>query len=60
MVEFEDIEFESNDFNALGEAFERETGLVRKGKVSNADAKLMSVRELVDYAVKWMELNRGV
>lgn len=59
-VEFEDIEFESDDFNALGEAFERETGLVRNGKVGAADAKLMPVKELVDYAVKWMELNRGV
>ncbi|MDT8979117.1 hypothetical protein RQP50_23025 [Paenibacillus sp. chi10] len=31
---------------------------MRSGKIANADALLMPVRELVDYAVQWMERNR--
>lgn len=58
-VDFQDIDFDSDDFDRLGEAFERETGLVRRGKVGDADAMLMPVTELVDFGVKWMEENRG-
>ncbi|OMF22519.1 AAC(3) family N-acetyltransferase [Paenibacillus sp. FSL H8-0548] len=58
-VNFQDIDFESDDFNELGEAFEQETALVRRGKVGGADAMLMPMKELVDFAVKWMEANRG-
>lgn len=58
-VDLQDIDFDSDDFIQLGEAFEKETSYVRRGKVGNADALLMPVKELVDYAVKWMEANRG-
>jgi aminoglycoside 3-N-acetyltransferase len=58
-VDFHDIDLDSDDFDLLGEAFEREMGFVRRGKVGNADAMLMPVTELVDYGVKWMEANRG-
>jgi len=58
-VDLRDIDFETDDFNQLGEAFERETGLVRRGKVGHADALLMPVKGLVDFGVKWMEANRG-
>ncbi|OBZ07808.1 MULTISPECIES: aminoglycoside N(3)-acetyltransferase [Bacillales] len=58
-VDFQDIDFDSDDFDQIGEAFERETGYVRRGKVGNADALLMPMKELVDFGVKWMEENRG-
>jgi aminoglycoside 3-N-acetyltransferase len=56
---FQDIDFDSDDFNELGDAFEQETGLVRRGKVGSAEAMLMPIKPLVDYAVKWMEASRG-
>lgn len=58
-VGFQDIDFNSDDFEQLGEAFERDTGEVRRGMVGHAAALLMPVKELVDYAVGWMERNRG-
>jgi aminoglycoside 3-N-acetyltransferase len=58
-VDLRDIDFDTDDFNDLGEAFERETDHVRRGKIGNADALLMPAKELVDYAVKWMEANRS-
>lgn len=57
-VEISDIEYDTEDFERLGADFERDTRLVRRGKVGGADAMLMPQRELVDYAVKWMEHNR--
>jgi aminoglycoside 3-N-acetyltransferase len=57
-VEFQDIELNDADFEAIGEGFARETGLVRQGLVACARALLMPQRPLVDYAVQWMEKNR--
>lgn len=57
-VKLRDIEENSADFAALGEAFERDTGHVRLGHVAAARAKLMPQRSLVDYGVGWMEQNR--
>ncbi|GIP39353.1 AAC(3) family N-acetyltransferase [Paenibacillus sp. J31TS4] len=57
-TEFEDLDFETDDFAALGEGFERDTGNVRRGKVAGAEARLMPMRQLVDYAVCWMERHR--
>jgi aminoglycoside 3-N-acetyltransferase len=53
-----DIHFETDDFPDIGAAFDRATGLVRHGRVGEAEALLMPQRELVDYAVVWMELHR--
>jgi aminoglycoside 3-N-acetyltransferase len=58
-AEFEDIELDSEDFDRIGEDFERETDYVRRGKIANADARLMPVKPLIDFAVMWMEANRG-
>jgi aminoglycoside 3-N-acetyltransferase len=58
-VTFEDLDFgNTDDFPTLGAAFAQETGLVRSGKVGNAQAHLMPQRPLVDFAVTWMEQNR--
>lgn len=53
-----DINFDSDDFADIGRSFDDVTGLVRHGKVGQADAQLMPQRALVDYAVRWMEEHR--
>ena len=57
-VVIEDIDLDPSDFGKIGESFGRATGLVRRGRIANAEAMLMPQRALVDYAVKWMEKNR--
>ncbi len=59
-VQVSDIDWNADDFETIGEAFRQETGLVQKGKVGQADTLFMPQRALVDYAVRWMEANRGV
>jgi len=56
---FETLAVDSDDFDRIGAAFAEETGLVRTGRVGNADALLMPQRPLIDFAVGWMERNRG-
>jgi aminoglycoside 3-N-acetyltransferase len=53
-----DINYDDDDFPIIGEAFERETGEVRIGRVGQGTARLMSQRALVDFGVRWMEGNR--
>ncbi len=58
-VEIRDLNLDVSDFTELGECFERDRVCVRHGKVAQAHCRLMPIRELVDYAVHWMEKNRG-
>ncbi|WP_059046687.1 aminoglycoside N(3)-acetyltransferase [Paenibacillus rubinfantis] len=58
-VEFTELEYDSEDFEQLGADFARDTGLVKQGQVAGATALLMPQRELVDYAVGWLERHRG-
>jgi aminoglycoside 3-N-acetyltransferase len=53
-----DINYDDEDFPIIGEAFERETGEVRIGRVGQGTARLMPQRALVDFGVLWMEGNR--
>ncbi len=55
---FDDIETDDDDFEMIGAAFAEGTGLERKGKVGLADSRLVPQREMVDFAVTWMEKNR--
>lgn len=48
---------DDEDFVQLGESFDREKNM-KVHKVGNADVRLMKQRELVDWAVKWMEKHR--
>ncbi len=57
-VWYQDIKFNSDDFMELGEAFEQQTNLVRRGNAGKGHALLMPQRELVDFAVAWMETHR--
>jgi len=57
-VEYDDLEVSNADFGSIGEAFIKETGLARRGRVALAEAILIPQRALVDYGVKWIEKNR--
>lgn len=54
-VTFPDLAWDDADFEQIGRDFERDTGLVRRGYVARACALFFPQRELVDYAVTWME-----
>jgi aminoglycoside 3-N-acetyltransferase len=54
---YDDIEFDTGDFAALGVAFGA-SGQERTGRVGQAPARLMRQRDLVDFAVRWIEANR--
>jgi aminoglycoside 3-N-acetyltransferase len=54
---FRDFDYDSDDFNKVGEAFEK-THEVAKGKVGNAVCCLFDLKEGVDFAKKWLEKNR--
>lgn len=62
-VTFDDLDFNDEDFPALGEAFARDTGLERQGPIGTAlpraAARLMPQRALVDYGVAWLEEHRA-
>ena len=58
---FENIDLDSSDFEQIGEDFlgsdlGRE---VHRGKVGLADSQLMPQHAVVDFAVGWLEKNRG-
>jgi len=49
---------DEEDFDALGAAFDA-TGAVAIGPVGRAEARLMRLRELVEFGVGWMVEHRG-
>ncbi|MDE0401053.1 MAG: AAC(3) family N-acetyltransferase [Candidatus Poribacteria bacterium] len=58
---FEDIDVNDSDFDRLGEDFLRsDVGkVVQHGKVGIANCQLMPQPAIVDFAVDWLEKNRG-
>lgn len=54
---FDDYDYCSDDFQLIGKEFEK-TGHVRTGKVGNAEAKLFSLQEGVDFAKQWLITHR--
>lgn len=54
---YEDVDINSDDFNALGEAFES-GGDVLTGKVGSAPARLFNQRLAVDFAEAWLLAHR--
>ena len=58
-VAFDDIDWDDSDFVQLGADFARETGLQREGQVASGRALLMPQRALIDYAIRWLERQRG-
>ena len=55
---YETLFVDGNDFEKIGEDFE-EAYAVPGVQIGNAFVRLMHQRELVDFAVKWMETNRA-
>jgi len=51
------INRDGEDFIQIGEAFEQ-GHIVSKVQLGNATLRLMRQRELVDFAVQWIEQNR--
>ena len=58
---FEDIDVDDSDFDRLGEDFlHADAGtVVQQGKVGIANCQLMPQRAIVDFAVNWLQKNRG-
>jgi aminoglycoside 3-N-acetyltransferase len=56
-VTYADLELDESDFELIGDAFAT-TGAERSGPVGNGIGRLCRQRELVDFAVTWMEANR--
>ena len=54
---YETLYVDGEDFAEIGEAFEKECK-VSQVKLGNATLRLMRQRELVDFAVKWIEKHR--
>jgi aminoglycoside 3-N-acetyltransferase len=55
----EDIKSKTDDFNDLGKAFlDEKKDVVSASSIGQARSQLFPQRELVDFAVKWMEKNR--
>ena len=54
---YETLYVDGEDFTEIGEAFEM-IGNVSKVELGNGTVRFMKQRELVDFAVKWMEENR--
>lgn len=56
-VTFREYAEHSERFPEIGEAYQRSGGEVRTGQVGQAEALLIPQRELVDFAVQWLETN---
>ena len=54
---YDTLYVDGEDFEQIGAAFE-ETHDVKKAVLGNAALRLMKQRELVDFAVRWIEKNR--
>lgn len=52
------VELDGEDFDEIGAAFERER-TVRMVSLGNGTIRFMRQRELVDFAVDWIERHRG-
>jgi aminoglycoside 3-N-acetyltransferase len=53
-VSYTDMDFDSAVFNGIGTDFES-TGTAEIGRIGHATARLMPQRDLVDFAVRWLE-----
>lgn len=57
-VRFQGLDYNDEDFVTIGADFAAATGLVRQGKIGQANALLMPQQPLVDFAVQWMTQHR--
>lgn len=57
-VEFRDLDWNADDFPAAGAAFEATSATARVGPVGHGIGRVMSQRELVEFATEWFARNR--
>lgn len=57
--EYETLYVDGEDFEEIGKSFEKD-GNSAESVLGNATIKLMSQRQIVDFAVKWIQSNRGI
>ncbi|OAB43731.1 aminoglycoside N(3)-acetyltransferase [Paenibacillus glacialis] len=55
---YDDINNESDDFNMIFDEFKSKTTLVKEGLVGEAVSYLIPQKEIVDFALDWMNKNR--
>jgi aminoglycoside 3-N-acetyltransferase len=55
-----DVEDHVDDFKKIGHAYRKSGGELRSGKVGGAKSTLIPQRDLVDFAVAWMETHRDL
>jgi aminoglycoside 3-N-acetyltransferase len=56
-VTYSTQEVDDSDFIKLGKIYEEEKG-IKAFRIGNAEVRFMKQRDLVDWAVQWMEKNR--
>jgi len=52
-----EIQYYFEDFKQIGQAFEESVGY-QPNKIGQAESRLLSMREIVDFAVNWLHTNR--
>jgi aminoglycoside 3-N-acetyltransferase len=52
-IEFQDIDLDDSDFEEIGKDFEKNFS-VQRGKIGDASSMLLRQREIVDFALEWM------
>lgn len=57
--EYEDVLLDDGDFEKLGDAFERDTDAVSVIPFGSGTARLLRLRDAVDYAVEWLPAHRS-
>lgn len=58
-VEFDDLDYDADDFDALGAAFEAAGGEVTRVALGVGEVTSCSMREIVDFGVTWLRANRA-
>ncbi|MFX0075723.1 MAG: aminoglycoside N(3)-acetyltransferase [Candidatus Hermodarchaeota archaeon] len=58
-IEWTELEVDPDDFEQLGKDFESSNEFTL-GKVGEAEAHLISLRAIVDFAIKWLPVNRKI
>ena len=55
---YETLFVDGEDFIDIGKAFEAAYSVFKGSKIGGAELRIMRQRELVDFAVHWIEKNR--
>ena len=55
--EYQEIDYDDSDFEQLGLDYEKQTD-IQKGNVGLYTCRLLNIKDLCDYALKWFQINR--